>query len=238
MRSRAGSSPLARGLPSRPTRGWPRTRIIPARAGFTATDVLVYADPPDHPRSRGVYAGHACLRSYRLGSSPLARGLLRRGSWRRPAPGIIPARAGFTGRGQPSAAAAPDHPRSRGVYGTVILDADGIAGSSPLARGLLPDGPGIDVEGGIIPARAGFTAGPAVMVRRGADHPRSRGVYPLYCLNVPLPPGSSPLARGLRARPHHCLRELRIIPARAGFTEEVLLLLFRQKDHPRSRGVY
>ena len=90
----------------------------------------------------------------------------------------------------------------------------------------------------IIPARAGFT--PTTWWPCGAtgDHPRSRGVYPLYCLNVPLPPGSSPLARGLRARPHHCLRELRIIPARAGFTSHGLFPFCVFGDYPRSRGVY
>ena len=50
--------------------------------------------------------------------------------------------------------------------------------------------------------------------------------------------GSSPLARGLRARggPYHL--GVRIIPARAGFTQLYADLQRKLTDHPRSRGVY
>ena len=193
-----GSSPLARGLPSRPTRGWPRTRIIPARAGFTPAMLVSVRIGWDHPRSRGVYYAGGAGAGLRLGSSPLARGLRAVDSPAPPRLRIIPARAGFTAPSSSTPTESPDHPRSRGVYSRTDRGLTSRVGSSPLARGLLPDGPGIDVEGGIIPARAGFTAGPAVMVRRGADHPRSRGVY-----------------RGRRCRVG---RSQWIIPARAGFT--------------------
>ena len=52
-----------------------------------------------------------------------------------------------------------------------------VRGSSPLARGLRSLGLHECGEGGIIPARAGFTAviaGAGIFLR---DHPRSRGVY-------------------------------------------------------------
>ena len=52
--------------------------------------------PPDHPRSRGVYAS--------------------RGSITQHSPWIIPARAGFTTRAPDAGAGDGDHPRSRGVY--------------------------------------------------------------------------------------------------------------------------
>ena len=53
-----------------------------------------------------------------------------------------------------------------------------------------------------------------------------------------LHPGSSPLARGLRAggRPRPLTRG--IIPARAGFTLGERVDSWIQADHPRSRGVY
>ena len=74
--------------------------IIPARAGFTAVlsggGVVVW----DHPRSRGVYKWGACGGLERLGSSPLARGLPGHEEEAVPLTGIIPARAGFTGRGR------------------------------------------------------------------------------------------------------------------------------------------
>ena len=51
-------------------------------------------------------------------------------------------------------------------------------------------------------------------------------------------PGSSPLARGLRRRQPADHRDRRIIPARAGFTVNVVAVASAAADHPRSRGVY
>ena len=51
-------------------------------------------------------------------------------------------------------------------------------------------------------------------------------------------PGSSPLARGLRARIPVAQDEEGIIPARAGFTGDPDPASGRHQDHPRSRGVY
>ena len=91
-------------------------------------------------------------------------------------------------------------------------------GSSPLARGLPP----------MARSRPALTA----------DHPRSRGVYPVVGGEVDRRRGSSPLARGL---PIHMARATplgRIIPARAGFTRRTRSGRSRSWDHPRSRGVY
>ena len=152
-----GSSPLARGL--RPSGPWRPSgpRIIPARAGFTAmgeaTDWLV----GDHPRSRGVYLHSAGRSVGGGGSSPLARGLPARIPERLSAFRIIPARAGFTRRGNFIMSLQEDHPRSRGVYvRRVDRDAEQL-GSSPLARGLRRDALSAACTRGIIPARAGFT---------------------------------------------------------------------------------
>ena len=93
---RAGSSPLARGLPgpARMLTGTPG--IIPARAGFTREYHARTLQGRDHPRSRGVYEmDHVHLRNAE-GSSPLARGLLAAFQSEIMAIGIIPARAGFT----------------------------------------------------------------------------------------------------------------------------------------------
>ena len=73
-----GSSPLARGLRDR--------EILPVGAS------------KDHPRSRGVYVAVLNDGSGVLGSSPLARGLLPCCGEVQGGNGIIPARAGFTGR--------------------------------------------------------------------------------------------------------------------------------------------
>ena len=177
--------------------------------------------PPDildHPRSRGVYEMPVAQLIVAVGSSPLARGLRRRGAGRAPRIRIIPARAGFT-----HAAMRASITRS---------------GSSPLARGL-PPRHGRDRHGRrIIPARAGFTEGRRRHGRGHKDHPRSRGVYAAPPPSRGHVAGSSPLARGLRPVLIRIVRRHRIIPARAGFTFWRALNAVTRGDHPRSRGVY
>ena len=111
-----GSSPLARGLRLRGLDIGDRTRIIPARAGFTWGDAAWALVTADHPRSRGVYAGSA------VNDVPVL--------------GIIPARAGFTALRHQIGFQLEDHPRSRGVYGASVPTMSRTIGSSPLARGL------------------------------------------------------------------------------------------------------
>ena len=152
------------------------------------------------------------------GSSPLARGLHAPRPRGEPGGRIIPARAGFTGRVGDHAVARRDHPRSRGVYDPAVRARAVLRGSSPLARGLRATICGILEQGGIIPARAGFTRSSGEPFSTCTDHPRSRGVYRV--VEPPTLPaaGSSPLARGLR----------------------LIRLVFQwlTPDHPRSRGVY
>ena len=50
--------------------------------------------------------------------------------------------------------------------------------------------------------------------------------------------GSSPLARGLPGHEPGENPGVRIIPARAGFTDHIPCIQVRSGDHPRSRGVY
>ena len=233
-----GSSPLARGLRSSRIGVCGSCGIIPARAGFTRRKYEPTPPWSDHPRSRGVYNYKTSKHGNKGGSSPLARGLpvdwlSADGAWR-----IIPARAGFTRGVSAGAWTRADHPRSRGVYGAVLVrDVEG-GGSSPLARGLLPDARGRRRRDRIIPARAGFTHQPRGGHRVTADHPRSRGVYAPGTSRKILWAGSSPLARGLHVLPSRWTRRGRIIPARAGFTLASMPSPSVRKDHPRSRGVY
>ena len=132
-----GSSPLARGLPSRRRPIGLTVRIIPARAGFTPPTSSPPPSAGDHPRSRGVYVDVALRDGAHL--------------W------IIPARAGFTRVQGPPCSYNWDHPRSRGVYSPRAVFAVATAGSSPLARGLLRRVIRQRNACGIIPARAGFT---------------------------------------------------------------------------------
>ena len=235
---RPGSSPLARGLPAQLAGDVGAGRIIPARAGFTASMRRARTILGDHPRSRGVYDHPVTLEKLSRGSSPIARGLPM------PPPPmtflsrIIPARAGFTiGLGS-CALPMTDHPRSRGVYQALDIMTDTAVGSSPLARGLRA-AVGVAPSGRrIIPARAGFTSttsGPSSGCR---DHPRSRGVYLKSLVWAWLTTGSSPLARGLRVGDVEEHGQRGIIPARAGFTLCTEREINGISDHPRSRGVY
>ena len=196
--STGGSSPLARGLLLRPGGRARAHRIIPARAGFTASMRPCSRLRRDHPRSRGVYGMSGMRAASSSGSSPLARGL----------PG-----GGVRTRG-----VRPDHPRSRGVY----LDGGDIyatgVGSSPLARGLRAVAVDLDAGRRIIPARAGFTRNALFILNPQGDHPRSRGVYYHWAMPTVIGSGSSPLARGLRCFYGQRRLWFRIIPARAGFT--------------------
>ena len=213
-----GSSPLARGLLREEAGGDAPVRIIPARAGFTTPISRPRGTFWDHPRSRGVYPGPRPPGRQGLGSSPLARGLPGLPRLDVVGGGIIPARAGFTST-----------PPGGGAWPT---------GSSPLARGLHEGDLLAGADLGIIPARAGFTRGRSAGRRGPWDHPRSRGVYAAADAEHRLREGSSPLARGLLHSGPIAAGQVRIIPARAGFT-----LLQEDRgagapDHPRSRGVY
>ena len=254
-----GSSPLARGLRWRSTRPGTGPGIIPARAGFTSSAIHASARPSDHPRSRGVYRELRLNGASGFGSSPLARGLPDAVDQRIRELRIIPARAGFTpahcvdvfradgssplARGlrrwcRPRGGGQWDHPRSRGVYRYRKKPIEVEAGSSPLARGLRPAEPQGREHGRIIPARAGFTSQINEAKAAGEDHPRSRGVYYPCQEWTSSSLGSSPLARGLRAGACAGAATGRIIPARAGFTPGPCPSPVRERDHPRSRGVY
>ena len=156
----AGSSPHARGLRHQSDPPYPRSGIIPARAGFTEGQPVIWG-------TEG-------------GSSPHARGLR---STRRVRPldaGIIPARAGFTRAFLRLRRPYWDHPRTRGVYAGETALGENIIGSSPHARGLHPPSSGPPKGPRIIPARAGFTKYTVCRGERKGDHPRTRGVY--YCI--------------------------------------------------------
>ena len=216
----AGSSPLARGLPQAILIMGAPVGIIPARAGFTSSFACLLRHREDHPRSRGVYRNALTASGRNTGSSPLARGLLAGAQGASAASGIIPARAGFTYLNAKETTADADHPRSRGVYPSAVTLDPNKTGSSPLARGLHATEE-LDLTGRrIIPARAGFTAGPKIRIAPPQDHPRSRGVYMMGRECCRLPSGSSPLARGLPQHRSPARPPTRIIPARAGFTRK------------------
>ena len=134
-KSRAGSSPLARGK-LRPVPGGRAGRgLIPARAGKTAMIDLFFRESWAHPRSRGENLESYNQKTPVVGSSPLARGKLELGPQPDDVPGLIPARAGKTPSSASRRWAVPAHPRSRGENAGAQIKVTAVDGSSPLARG-------------------------------------------------------------------------------------------------------
>ena len=170
------------------------------------------------------------------GSSPLARGPLVRRRRQLRGCGLIPARAGTTGDGGDVSAAGGAHPRSRGDHVTTVKIKTGAPGSSPLARGPRAH-VGCEVDGaGLIPARAGTTAGLGHTKVSVWAHPRSRGDHRILRIFQHALMGSSPLARGPPRNAQAPQEQPGLIPARAGTTGGDLHVDALAGAHPRSRG--
>ena len=133
--SSVGSSPLARGGQAWIGSAARYRGLIPARAGRTRGGSPRVGGRRAHPRSRGADSLSVHARGVPEGSSPLARGGRGRHQGRDLPLGLIPARAGRTGREVACAELSGAHPRSRGADSTVIAVLDSEQGSSPLARG-------------------------------------------------------------------------------------------------------
>src|SRR5699024_3627867 len=93
----------------------------------------------------------------RIGSPPLARGILRVSDPSGCVEGITPARAGNTYGFRFMIKSTWDHPRSRGEYHPMRTVQTLSTGSPPLARGILYWKAGNWKKYGITPARAGNT---------------------------------------------------------------------------------
>ena len=233
-----GSSPRVRGLPKLPQPCPPIFGIIPARAGFTRRPGHPPQGVRDHPRACGVYRSILVACTILTGSSPRVRGLRFTDSAPTAYRRIIPARAGFTVILRGRILSLRDHPRACGVYIGDTRDEIKALGSSPRVRGLHARRSTAHTPAGIIPARAGFTAGDSVPVAVAQDHPRACGVYSPSIVQITARRGASPRARGLRGNYASILPECRIIPARAGFTPPLCRRGERGMDHPRACGVY
>ena len=131
----AGSSPHARGTPTRARRNPGRSRFIPACAGNARAEPGTDARGTVHPRMRGErrYTDEAGLDSD--GSSPHARGTLKDPRHLTEELRFIPACAGNAHSSDDRPASVAVHPRMRGER-LFFLDFLGrLGGSSPHARG-------------------------------------------------------------------------------------------------------
>ena len=211
-----GSSPLERGTPGAGAKSDGPGGLIPACAGTLWV-------PSIHPPKGG-------------GSSPLARGTQFLLHGLHESVGLIPACAGNTTCHTDPDTAAKAHPRLRGEHlgGAVLTMLQ--AGSSPLARGTLAIRAELQNVGRLIPACAGNTGPAGPVDPLGPAHPRLRGEHGLGSLTRLKLVGSSPLARGTRARGLRRRPRVRLIPACAGNTYETGTQRRRAKAHPHLRG--
>ncbi len=149
---------------------------------------------------------------------------------------FIPAGAGNTRRYPPGSSASAVHPRWRGEHLMECAACNGGAGSSPLARGTLPEVVEQEPPVRFIPAGAGNTPPCASASSASAVHPRWRGEHISHTRRCALYVGSSPLARGTHLHPGIVSPVPRFIPAGAGNTCPQLSGEWWQAVHPRWRG--
>ena len=231
-----GSSPRVRGKHPRRERAARARGLIPACAGKTFRSPTLSPVARAHPRACGenVVAPDA-LRGL-CGSSPRVRGKRRDHGPLRRATRLIPARAGKTCSGRPTASKGWAHPRACGENATsrAFLMAD--SGSSPRVRGKrVPGGPHC-LDHGLIPARAGKTMPNGKTACKLRAHPRACGENDFIARMFWSIVGSSPRVRGKRARPRRDRRSPGLIPARAGKTSHVTAPRDERRAHPRACG--
>ena len=189
-----------------------------------------------HPRSRGEHVLSFDAIWLAMGSSPLTRGAPWADSMIPPSTGLIPAHAGSTGRHAHHHHRARAHPRSRGEHCTTSWVRSRLVGSSPLTRGARCAGCPEKMQNGLIPAHAGSTTSSHHIARVGSAHPRSRGEHRPRILGLRRRSGSSPLTRGAPGTNPYTEGVGGLIPAHAGSTVLVLIVVAGPWAHPRSRG--
>ena len=174
--------------------------------------------------------------SWKIGSSPLARGGRGGAGVPEREDGLIPAGAGRTDLPLGTWQRGGAHPRWRGEDGG---DTDGYfrpAGSSPLARGGPGLNPFVHFLHRLIPAGAGRTAFRVAVDAIGRAHPRWRGEDLVVLVRTTKIYGSSPLARGGPGLSPFRGLVVGLIPAGAGRTPPPSSRYSPPWAHPRWRG--
>ena len=191
-----GTSPLTRGKLLQPLPHLIEVRNIPAHAGKTNGEPWPQITRAEHPRSRGENIKGSISDTSPAGTSPLTRG--KRGDvnknlfQRR----NIPAHAGKTSSRRAARRRKREHPRSRGENLSTKLGKFAKSGTSPLTRGKQDWPVLVQPRSRNIPAHAGKTRAASLRVRRGWEHPRSRGENHSIRTGIPIARGTSPLTRG------------------------------------------
>ena len=110
-------------------------RFIPAGAGNRSSRLLIYPQPPVHPRGCGEQLPMACRMAFLIGSSPRVRGTVLNNLASFHPPRFIPAGAGNRALLSSPRLHRPVHPRGCGEQGIATLARSSRLGSSPRVRG-------------------------------------------------------------------------------------------------------
>ena len=172
-----------------------------------------------------------------MGSSPRVRGKQPDQCRVRLEIGLIPARAGKTWSPTRTVGACGAHPRACGENLDADLEAVSPQGSSPRVRGKPHGVHNAGKSDRLIPARAGKTIPPPYTPPAPKAHPRACGEnWQKYCAASHIP-GSSPRVRGKRIWELPRRPADRLIPARAGKTNNNRRPIVRcYGSSPRVRG--
>ena len=166
------------------------------------------------------------------------RGSLERMHWRVDDLGIIPAHAGLTCRQAPLHCRRGDHPRACGAHCDAWRKMATSTGSSPRMRGSQQT-VGIEKHGtGIIPAHAGLTLKRRQIITAVRDHPRACGAHIHRPQTRAVTGGSSPRMRGSQSLSLKRAANPGIIPAHAGLTHTLPVIISSSRDHPRACGAH
>ena len=152
--------------------------------------------------------------------------------------GIIPAGAGLTDWEDERNDRVQDHPRGCGAHKSTVPHCTLLTGSSPRVRGSHRHYKRHYALIGIIPAGAGLTTLSNVAMMIGRDHPRGCGAHLIIRGHKGAREGSSPRVRGSLLYPESRLFLSGIIPAGAGLTIALFLLISKRRDHPRGCGAH
>ena len=164
------------------------------------------------------------------------RGTLARVGHLRPQSGIIPAYAGNTSCRKCGCVPRWDHPRICGEHQFSNVHGRQQRGSSPHMRGTHSRWKTAAVPLGIIPAYAGNTCRYIRHWFSARDHPRICGEHIASNKLYNRPSGSSPHMRGTPGARYAVWHYAGIIPAYAGNTSLVILIMLAMRDHPRICG--
>ena len=215
----ADPCPVGAGLPAKRGCSGTHSRASPSKAPLRADARGAWEGATAvRPRGRGERVTPCCCAAVESGSSPRARGTLRRGGIRLLQRRFIPAGAGNTPHGTRIAARTAVHPRGRGEHKRPPADCVCDDGSSPRARGTRERALVEDWAVRFIPAGAGNTRSTPCCATSRPVHPRGRGEHAAGVGALENIGGSSPRARGTHAQPRRGRAARRFIPAGAGNT--------------------